>query len=432
MSPLIAPPVSAPAASAAARPVPVDAPGRAVVVGAGPVGMATAIELAQRGVPSVVLEKRGPQGTRENLFNVAPPLADRLAALDPQGSLTRLLVPTERMVSEDHVTSDRGERRFHAPMQPDAARSRGDMGALARALGSPKHPDADTRRWSKVGIGDLENAMRELARSRHGDLVEFRTGADVQEIRQGADWVEAVLRAPEGGGAADAVRGAVLIDASGSDLLASPRKVYPERSHWIGGRFAAPADGSTATLRRRAPDPRDGGAPAVTISLPSADRTMVWAQVREDAKTMPPERRAALLEQRAAEVGTTTPLADRTKTAPVTVQLWESTEPARGRVLKVGDSLRAPYFPTSSGAATGIVHDAPRAVDAAVELLSGRSPRSVAASYADAVRAANAQLVAVSRGTMLADLGIDPAAAGPPAIVHSRTAPTPGASPHAA
>lgn len=415
------------------RPVPTAATtprDRVVVVGAGPAGMATAIELAQRGIASVVLEKRDGVATRENLFNVTPPFADRLAALDPDGSLTKLLVPTEKMVSRDETTGKVGERRFDGPLEFDPSRSRASMEALTRAAGSPAAPDADTRRWSKVGIGDLENALRELARGKHSDLIELRSNAGVAEIRQGDGFAEAVLSAASGGsGPGDAVRGAALVDASGGDLLGGPRTVYPEQAHWIGGRFAPPADGSTATSRRRAVA-EEGADPSVTITLPSADRTLVWAQVPEDARGMSDTDRAALLERRAASVGVKGPLVDRTRTAPVSVQLWTSDEPARGRVFKVGDSVRAPYFPTSSGAAAAIIHDAPQAVDAIQALLSGAPADQVSAGYADAVRGANERLLAMSRTALLADLGRTEADAGQPTTT-VRPPVGSAASPHA-
>lgn len=416
--------------SAAAPPPAPASPDRVVVVGAGPAGMATAIELAQHGIPSVVLEKRGPVASRENLFNVTPPFADRLAALDPDGSLTKLLVPTDGMSSVDLATGHRGERRFDAPVEADPGRSRGDMSALVRATSSPAAPDADRRRWSKVGIGDLENALRGLATTKHGDLIELRSGADVGAVRQGDGWAEAVLAAAGASGASDAVRGALLVDASGADLLGGPRTVFPEQSHWVGGRFAPAADGSTAVLRQRSAPGPDGSDPTVTIKLPTDDRTLVWAQVPTDARGMADTDRAALLEQRAAAVGVDGGLAEPRRTAPVTVQLWTSQEPARGRVLKVGDSLRSPYFPTSTGAAAAIVHDAPRAVDAIRAVLGGASPHEASSAYADAVRGANEQLLAISRTGMLADLGIDPDAAGPPTVLE-QPPPTSGASPQA-
>lgn len=378
--------------------------------------MATAIELAQHGIPSVVLEKRGAVGTRENLFNVTPPLADRLAALDPAGSLTRLLVPTERMSSVDDVAGTTGERRFTTPVAADASRSRGDMGALVNAIASPKSDSADRRRWAKVAISDLENGLRQLATTKHGDLIELRSDTKVADVRQTADWVEAVLSPTGESGAQDAVRGAMLVDATGVDLLGGSRTVYPEQSHWLGGRFAPPEDGATATLRRRAPT-ADAADPMVTIKLPSSDRTIVWAQVPSDARSMSDADRATLVTKRAESVGVAGTLARPNETMPVSVQLWTSNEPARGRVLKVGDSVRAPYFPTSTGAAAAIVHDTSRAVDAIRAVFDGGSVDDAAAGYADAIRAANEQLLPASRSAMLADLGVDPVDAGQPTVV---------------
>lgn len=426
--PPVSSPVAPPAPAVAAQP-PGGADGRVIVVGAGPAGMATAIELAQRGVPSVVLEKRGAVATRENLFNVTPPLGDRLAALDPDGSLTRLLVPTERMVSEDATTGKVGERRFDGALAADPARSRGDMDALVRAVGSPAAEGADTRRWAKVGIGDLENALRGLATSRYGDLVELRSNAGVVDVRQGDGWVEAVLDPAGGAGAGDAVRGAFLVDATGADLLGGPRRVLPEQAHWLGGRFAPPADGATATRRLRAVT-EDATDPLVTIKLPTADRTMVWAQVPSDARAISDGDRATLLERRAAAAGVQGGLAEPRRTAPVSVQLWTSEEPARGRVLKVGDSVRAPYFPTSTGAAAALVHDAPRAVDAILAARSGTPVEQAVAGYADAVRGANERLLGASRTALLADLGLTPDQAGPSTVVER--APVAGASPQSA
>jgi 2-polyprenyl-6-methoxyphenol hydroxylase-like FAD-dependent oxidoreductase len=378
--------------------------------------MATAIELAQKGIHSVVLEKRGPVGSRENLFNVTPPLADRLAALDPEGSLTGLLVPTERLTSEDAVTGASGERRFTTPVEPDPTRSRGDMNALVSAIASPSAEGTDLRRWSKVAISDLENGLRQLATTRHADMIELRSDTAVESIRQTSDWVEAVLAPAAESGARDAVRGAMLVDATGVDLLGGSRTVYPEQSHWLGGRFEPPKDGTTATLRRRALTP-DSADPLVSIKLPSTDRTIVWAQLPGDGRSMSDDARAALIERRAASLGVDGTLTEPRRTMPVSVQLWTSDEPARGRVLKVGDSVRAPYFPTSTGAAAAIIHDASHAVDAISSVLDGSPVAAAAAAYSDAVKGANEQLMGASRHAMLADLGLQDSDAGAPAVV---------------
>ena len=365
--------------------------------------MATAIELAQRGVPSVVLEKRGPVGTREQLFNVVPPMADRLAALDPHGSLTRLLTPTERMDSMDLQSGRTASRTFDGPLAPDASRSRGDMDALLAAAGPPGSPGADPRRWSMVGIADVEHAMRELARTRHADLIELRTDAGVESVRQGDGWAEAVLAPGADGAARDAVRGAMLVDATGHDLLGSPRTTYPERGFWLGGRFAAQPDGTHATRKVR---DRTQASPHSTIALPSSDRTIVWTQVHEDPTRIDPDQARRLLHARARSVGVLDELPDAAHVTPVTVQLWTSDEPARGRVLKVGDSVRAPYFMTSTGAATALVHDAPKAVDAILAVRAGTPVAEASAAYADAVKGANERLLPMSRTALLKDLGV--------------------------
>jgi hypothetical protein len=373
--------------------------------------MATAIELAQQGVRSVVLEKRGPVATREPLFAVVPPFADRLAALDPDGSLTSLLTPIDRMDSRHAPTGNTASRTFEGPLAPDASRSRGDIGALVRAAGSPSAADADGRRWSFAGIDSVDNALRELARTKHADLIELRTDSGVDSIRQGDGWAEAVLAPGPDGAARDAVRGAMLVDASGRDLLGSSRTTYPERGHWLGAKFPARADGPFATLRVR---DGEGAASRSSIVLPARDRTLVWTQVAEDPKGIDPTRARELVTDAARRVGVTEELAAEAQTMPVTVQLWTSDEPARGRVLKVGDSVRAPYFMTSTGAAAALVHDAPRAVDAIRAVFAGTPAEQASAAYADAVRSANEALMGVVRPRLLSDLGIQRSQAGAP------------------
>ncbi|MCW2956424.1 MAG: 3-(3-hydroxy-phenyl)propionate hydroxylase [Thermoleophilia bacterium] len=388
---------------------------RVVIVGAGPAGMATALELAQKGVPSTVLEKRGPVATRQPLFAVLPPFADRLAALDADGALTRLLTPLERIDNDDLVIGRRAERPFEGPLAPDAARSRGDMSALLRAADAPGKGDADRRRWSTVGIGELENAMRGLAATKYADLIDLRYDTAVEGVRQGDGWAEAVLPAAAGQAATtDAVRGAMLIDASGRNLLGSAKTVYPEQGHWIGASY--PADGNQTVQRVFGPDDVDA-TPRLSVRLPSDDRRIVWTQTPGPARDLSPEEARAVMARRAPLVGVHEPPAAGAPTFPVTVQLSTTDSPADRRILAVGDSVRGVYFMTSTGGAAAVVHDAPKAVDAVMAVLGGADPAATANVYADAVRQANEGLLKLTRPTFLRDLGIKPRDAQPPVTV---------------
>ncbi|MBC7461872.1 MAG: FAD-dependent monooxygenase [Thermoleophilia bacterium] len=388
-------------------------PQRVVIVGAGPAGMATALELAQRGVPSTVLEARGAVATRQPLFAVIPPLADRLAALDDTGGLTRLLRPLERMDSDDLATGRHGERIFDAPLAPDASRSRGDMGALLRAADSPGRSSADTRRWSTVGIGDLENAMRGVAATRYPELIDVRYDTKVSGLRQGAGWAEALTGAA---GAREAVRGAMLIDASGRNLLGSSRTVYPEQSHWVGFVAPPPAADQGGTHRVVSAETA-GGAKHVSIRLPGPDRQVVWTQVDAPGNQLPAGAAHEALARRAPLVGVSD-MADRdTPVMSVTVQLSTTDHPADRRILAVGDSVRSPYFMTSTGAAAALVHDAPRAVDAVSAVLGGADPAAIARTYASDVQQANAGLLELTRARLLGDLFIPRGEAQPPVSV---------------
>ncbi len=366
--------------------------------------MSTAIELAQRGVPSVVLEKRGMDATRQPLFNVAPAFADRLATLDPDGSVTAALTPSTGMRAIDAETGrTTGERVFDSPLNADASRSRDDMDALLRSVAPPGTTDADARRWATVGIDALDNALRAVARTRFSDLIDVRPNSGVSAIRQGDGWAEAVLEPSADGAARDAVRGAMLIDASGRDLLGGARTTYPEKTWWLGARYDADVSGDRSMLRVR--DTDEHGRPQSTLALRSDDRTIVWTQVHEDPKSIAPDAARALVAERAKLVGETRSLAPDAPTMPVTVQLWTSDEPASGRVLKVGDSVRAPYFMTSTGAATALVHDVPKAVDSIMAIRAGADVAKTVSAYADAVRGANAKLTDFVRPTLQRDAG---------------------------
>lgn len=124
--------------------------------------------------------------------------------------------------------------------------------------------------------------------------------------------------------------------------------------------------------------------------------------------------RQSFVEKRAAAMGVAGGLVDGAVPMAVKMQLTESLEAARGRVYAVGDSLRAPYFPTSTGAATAIVHDAPRAADAIEMAWTGSSSvPDAAAFYNESVRVANQGVIAKSRVQLGRDVGVAPEQLGP-------------------
>lgn len=396
---------------------------RVVIVGAGPSGLATAIELAQNGVRSTVLEARGEVANRETLFNVVPAFADRLQALDPSGGLTRLLSPTNVIDGRVYrrpedllaVRDATVLKEFTGPLAPDPSRSRGDMGAVTAALAADQ--SADTRMWSKVGIGDLDNALRTYVRDTPElrELIDIRYDTPVASLRQGDGWAEAVLK-DGAAGTSEAVRGAMLVDASGKNLLGSPFEIYPEQSFWIGSRSGPTADaraGAALPISRAYLPGATRGDRTVVVALPSGDRTVTWTETTRDGLALSDAAALQLVAERARLAGISEPLVDGAQPWRLSVQLANTTQAADGRVLAMGNSVRSPYFMTSTGAASAFVHDAPQAVDAILAVLrGGADPAGVSAQYNAAVLDANAELFAPVRKMFLQDLGVRTANAG--------------------
>jgi 2-polyprenyl-6-methoxyphenol hydroxylase-like FAD-dependent oxidoreductase len=276
--------------------------------------------------------------------------------------------------------------------------------------------------------------MRQYAASAYPGIVDMRFGVEVTGISQGKDGVQALLAAKSGDASAaalqDVIQGSFLVDATGRNLLKADKMVYPERNYWVGGRFSGVGGGGDTTTRRSsAVITADKGS---TIVLPNPDRTMIWTTSDVDTSTIGPEGQKQLLEARAAAMGVKSGMVAGAQPMPVAMQLTESLEPARGRVYAVGDSLRAPYFPTSTGAATAVVHDAPQAADAIASVLRGTaSVESAAMSYSQSVRDANQGVIGKSRIQIGRDLGVAPDKLGPGTVVSVEPAsePAPVASP---
>jgi 2-polyprenyl-6-methoxyphenol hydroxylase-like FAD-dependent oxidoreductase len=385
---------------------------RVVVAGAGPAGMATALELARYGIPTVVVEQRG-AGTRQNLFNVLPPMQDAIERLTNGKALASPLVPTAAIQLSDRDTGKHRRRVFTSSTPSTAgAAGRGNINAVLAAMKPADAPGADNRQWAKVGIGDVENALRQHAREQYPGIIQFING--VEALGTSSTATHAQLRVKLHNGAEDAIRGAFVVDATSRNLVGSPMMTFPEQTHWVGARFE-PEHGSTAIRRQRGH--LDDGSKATTIVLPTTDRTMVWTRTPQSMRGAPVDtlRETALRAARAAGVSAAS--SALMAPAPVTVQLRYATQPAQGRVIGVGDAVRSPYFPTSSGAMTALVHDAPRAADTIAGVLTGDPLGPSVARYAHDTAAASARLMEASRAAMANDAGIDLATLQPGTLV---------------
>lgn len=368
-----APPVAA-SSAAPTVPAPLDAP--VLIAGGGIAGITTALELAHQGVRSVVLEKRGPVATRQNLFNLVPPVLDNLQRLDPGGELMSKVAAVQSITIGAPGAPETKTRDFSTPkMAPDPTRSRGDVKALLSSMQPPSVAGADNRRWGRIGIAELENALRGFATSRFGDLIELRTDTAVTGARTVGDHVEATVQAGGDAAAQDTLRGAFLVDATAGRLDGGRWKRTGQDATWVGTRFEG-VD-STGTVMRTQRDP-DGVHARTNVVLEHPARSIAWSQLPAgvDPATTDQAGRDAIAVADARSVGVTgeqlpLPTGDRLQAR---VRPGYNSSAVRGRIVTVGDGSREPFFPTSSGAAMAIVHDAPIAADAIVASL--RDPGS--------------------------------------------------------
>ncbi len=393
----VRPPVSAAPPPARATTPTLDAP--VLIAGGGVAGMTTALELAHQGIASIVLEKRGAVATRQNLFNLLPPVLDNLQRLDPSGTLLSRIAPVSGIRVEDVRRDAPVDRGFAtADLAPDPTRSRGDAKALVAAMAPPSADGADNRRWGRIGIAEFENALRDVARRDHSDLIGFRADTAVEGARTVGDHVEVQVRAGGAQGATDTLRGALLVDATAGKLRDGNWKRTGHDVTWVGQRFEGDPDLGT-TMRT---DIDDAGTHyRSSVELEHPDRSIVWTQLPRDVdpSTLDDAGREQVTDAASETLGVDgakLPLApgDRLQAR---VRLGYNSSAVRGRVLTVGDGSREPYFPTSSGAAMAVVHDAPQAADAIAKVLADpESASSALRSYSMRMSYANRALTASS------------------------------------
>ena len=147
---------------------------RIIVVGAGPVGMVTALALAKEGVPVTVLDRLADIPTDHRASTLHP---STLAMLEPLGMTTEAL-----------------ERGLRSPHFQFRDRATGEIVAefdYALLAGETPFPFAlQLEQHKTIGIAE--------ARARAFDCFDLRRGHEVVDMRQSADAVEVDVRLPDG------------------------------------------------------------------------------------------------------------------------------------------------------------------------------------------------------------------------------------------
>ena len=249
---------------------------RVIIVGAGPVGLVTALRLAAAGVPSVLLER-----------DTALPRDLRASTFHP---------PTLEMLDELGLTAPLLERGLEVPtwqvrMHETHERAEFDLSILSR----------DTRYPFRLQCEQWK--LCELARDRlaaHADLVEFRPGWALTGLQQTDDGVSAQLATD--GGEEDSVHGRWLVAADGS--RSTVRKLLDLRFEGL----TYPETTILVTTRFRFEDHLPGlsrvnyvwvsGGTFSLLRLPDLWRCSVYAAAGETTEeAMQPERVEAKLQQ---------------------------------------------------------------------------------------------------------------------------------------
>ncbi len=180
-----------------------------VIVGAGPVGLATGLALARADVPVVVLERGDGPGTASRASTLHPPALEFMAELGVVEAIERLGLP-----SQTYQLRGRSEGLV----------AEFDLGVLAQDTAFPYRVQLEQDKICSILMDELRT---------HGG-VEVRTGHGVTGVRQDGDGVVATAGLSDGGtaevtgrwlvgadGAHSAVRGSLGIEHEGI--------TYPQR-----------------------------------------------------------------------------------------------------------------------------------------------------------------------------------------------------------
>ena len=308
---------------------------KAIIVGGGVAGPATALALAKAGVESVVLERRtDAQAEDGSYFSLAPNGVDALRVLDAFD-----------LVEDDGFPTSTNRM----------------VGATGAFLGSMTLGPALDDGWVGLTMKRPHLASRLAAEARRRG-VEVLTGAAVTSVSDHGDHVTATL---EDG---TVVRGDILIGADGVRSLvrraidaAAPDARYVGLTNFGGITRATPI---AADLTPEAWE-FVFGRRAFTGAHPTPDGDVVWfvnvpepAISREErASTTPEQWRAKLLELVAEDAGPMRELIDGGElelAGDNTYDLGHTPTWSRGRMIVIGDAAHAPSPSSGQGASLAL------------------------------------------------------------------------------
>jgi len=324
-----------------------------VIAGAGPVGCAAALYLAQREIPVVLLEAEAtlPLDLRASTFH--PPTLDMLDTLD----VTRRLLPLG-LKSPQYQYRDR--------RTGDAATF--DLKVLTGETAHPYRLQCEQYKMTQVVCDMLADLPQASVRFSHR----------LQDVRQDAQGITAVVDTPAG---SRELRGSYLIGADGAS--SNVRKAigveyegftYPEKFLVVSTDFDFPAHFPGLTNVNYVSDPDEW---CVLLKTSTLWRILFPTDPALDEDTLLSE---AFIQGRLARLVPGQPAFDIVHRTLYRVHQRVASTYRKGRVVLVGDAAHI-NNPLGGMGMNGGLHDAFNLSEKLVEILQGRAPEDLLDVY---------------------------------------------------